>query len=129
MRLTLLAACLVAVTAPALGQDKEPEDPRAAIIDELMDGVSIIRCDDDGPPLYLPFTKDAEGNEELSAWYLDGEVAFVGGYALIQEKDRLLMITRKRMIVVTDKSVQEFPCRDEKLPLLALIMELRFKTR
>ena len=129
MRPTLLAACLLAAAAPAWGQEKTSEDPRAEMIDELMEGVSIIRCDDDGRPLYLPFTKDAEDNDALSAWYLDGDVSFVGDYAVVQEKKRMLMISKTRMIVITEKTVQEFPCQNEKLAMQALFLELRRRSR
>ncbi|MAS43371.1 MAG: hypothetical protein CML46_05045 [Rhodobacteraceae bacterium] len=128
MRTWALTICAALAASPAIGQVAD-NDAAAEVIDNLLDGVRIIRCDAPRGPLYLPFTKDAAGNEELAAWYLDGEVGTLGTFATVTEEDRVLMISKQRLIVITDDGAEEFECRSEGLEIRFLLTELRLRRK
>ena len=124
MKTMALAICAALAAPPAIGQVAD-NDAAAEVIDNLLDGVRILRCDDEKTPLYLPFTIEADGQRVLPPWYFDAEVSSLAGYTTITQKDRVLIVSEERMIVVRDDAVKEFSCRFESFEIKSLLGDLR----
>ena len=117
MRLTLLAACLVAVTAPALGQHSlKPEDAddfRAMA--ELLERMKIIRCENSSNTGdFYEFWRAPDGSvapvikypeEEEKVLVSDGMVTFI-------TDDAVIVLTDDERVEVVAGRVDRSPCRE-----------------
>lgn len=127
MRPAMIVAGVLLAVAPVWGQTQENSDADTKrLLTKLLDDVSLYRCEGLFPS-YLAFERSTSGAPRLLAWSFESEVTQYGDYYLGEAEGALYVISKSRVVEISEAGVKDYPCEHDGLNLGLLLSELQRK--